>query len=131
MWVEKMYPPNIEAIAKVFGRKNLKFAVFTYAPTVYSPNGTNLPPHLVEHEQQHLDQQGDKPQEWWDRYLADPEFRLEQEIEAYQRQYAFSQKYMNRAERRKLLNKISKDLASPLYGSIISIERAKEVIKNE
>lgn len=131
MVVLKEFPPNVDDIARVFGRKNIERAVFTYAPHVYAPNGIDLPAHLAEHEQQHLDQQGDDPRSWWDQYLSDPEFRLAQEIEAYQRQYAYAVAHLNRAERRRLFTKIAKDLASPLYGNIINVDKAKEVIKNE
>lgn len=130
MIIKKAYPPNIDAIAKVFGRNNLQHAVFTYGNTVYSPSGTKLPPHLVEHEHTHVEQQTD-PEAWWSRYLADPQFRLEQELEAYRAQYKFIVNNLNRAERRRLVKKISKDLASPLYGNIISSREAEELIKNE
>jgi hypothetical protein len=128
MKIIKDYPPNIEEIQKTFGRKAIANAVFTYAPHVYYPDGRELPEHLVAHEQTHLGQQGDKPAEWWGRYLVDPQFRLEQEVEAYRVQYQNALETLPRKTRRQLLQQISRDLSGPLYGYIINFDQAKEAI---
>lgn len=124
----KAYPPNIEEIQKIFGRKAIAHAIFTYAPHVYYPDGGELPEHLVAHEQTHLSQQGDKPAEWWERYLVDQQFRLEQEVEAYREQYQNALETLPRKVRRQLLQQISRDLSGPLYGYIIKFDQAKEAI---
>lgn len=124
-------PPNYDEIVAVLpavkGRAN---AVFTYAPYIYWMGDGVLTPDLMKHEEKHLEQQKKNgPAAWWKEYLADPEFRLIQEVEAYQAQYKAARR-LNRAQRRILLNKISSDLASPMYGRILSKSDAKRLISN-
>jgi hypothetical protein len=124
----KGYPPNIDAIRAAFGNATLKRAIFTYGDTVYVPDGSQLPDHLEAHEATHIKQQGSDPAGWWERYLADTQFRLEQELEAYQAQYGCIQTNYNRATRRKLFKKIAHDFSSALYGGVVDFDRAKELI---
>src|SRR3989304_1332950 len=80
------YPPNYEAIIKHLNPN--KNTIYTYGETVYIPSGADLTVDLIAHEQTHIDQQSSKdPQKWWEIYLKDPKFRLEQELEAYRNQY--------------------------------------------
>ena len=58
--------------------------VYSFADTIFNPDGIDIPDHLIVHESVHGEQQ--KHDElvakfWWERYLADPQFRVEQEIE--------------------------------------------------
>jgi hypothetical protein len=123
------YPPNIEAIRQTFGAAAVQNAVFTYGDTVYIPNANiTMPAHLETHEAVHIEQQGDDPAGWWDRYLDDPQFRLDQELEAYRAQYQYLIKHASRPSRRLVLARISKDLGGRLYGNIITPAEAKREI---
>lgn len=122
------YPPNYDKIAEVFPIKNRPGVIFTYGDTLYCPNGVDVPGHLMAHEQTHTKQQGKNVEGWWDRYLTDSEFRLNQEVEAYHNQYEYLRDNHNRKDRRFVLNQICKDLASPIYGSLVTKEQAKELI---
>lgn len=123
------YPPNYDQIcAYIPGVRNVKTAIFTYDGCLYNPSNGNIPPELMAHEETHVKQQAN-PDDWWARYLVDIDFRLEQEIEAYRVQYAYAVKYCNRAYRRGLLNFISSSLAGPLYGNLLTKQRAKELIE--
>lgn len=124
-------PPNYEEICKVFPVRNLP-AVFAYGNILHTTNNAFVSADLKVHEQTHSAQQGaiGGPKIWWDKYISDPEFRLEQEIQAYRMQYQFAVKFYNRHERRALLAKISKDLSSPMYGKLVSKEEAKELIQD-
>lgn len=129
MKIVKGHPPNYKKITDTF--KIGKNVVFTYGDTLYSPGDGEIPAHLMAHEERHSIQQAKMGvEEWWDKYLEDEKFRLEQELEAYQDQYVVLKERYGRAYRRDILKKISKDLASPMYGSIISTEEAKELITN-
>jgi hypothetical protein len=58
---------------------------------------------------------------WWDKYLTDPTFRLEQEVEAYQHQYQAASIIDPNPQR--LFNfarALATDLSGPLYGKCIS-----------
>lgn len=129
--VIKSLPPNygdiIKALPAVKFRPN---GVFTYSPHIYFPRGGSLEQDLMEHEETHIRQQAEAggPQLWWDRYLKDPQFRMEQELEAYQVQFKAAAIY-NRGQRRVLLNKIASDLSSAMYGKIITKAEALEAIQ--
>lgn len=121
------YPPNIDAIRATFGTQNLSHAVYTYGDTLYVPQGIEVAPHLEAHEIVHTQQQSD-PEAWWARYLVDPVFRLEQELEAYRAQWQYLVEDAGRQQRRVILQQISKHLAGPLYGKITTVEAAKKAI---
>lgn len=123
------YPPNYEQIcAAIPGVKDRRGVVFTYNGCLYNPGDGNIAPELMAHEQTHaMQQQHNK--NWWGQYLHDVDFRLEQELEAYRVQYAYAKTHSDRAYRRKLLAFISKDLAGPIYGNLLSKAQAKGLIK--
>lgn len=120
-------PPNFNEIVTVFGPLP-HTVVFAYGDRIYSPSGTDLSPELVVHEETHLRQQAEVggPEEWWRRYLADPDFRLAQEVEAYRAQLAAAP---NRARRRELWRQVSKDLASSMYGRLVTKDQARELLR--
>jgi len=122
-------PPNYEVILKTFKVKDTS-VVFTYGDTIYGvPEGYNIPQHLYRHEFVHSKQQGDNPAEWWFKYCTDSKFRLEQELEAYSVQYHFVKVNFKRKESDQFLDIISRDLASEIYGNIITPIDAKFRIK--
>lgn len=127
MRIVRGYPPNIDEIrARLKPRPR---TIFAYGDVIYAPGGGVLPPDLLAHEHVHSDQQAriGGPEKWWRRYLDDPSFRLEQEVEAYRAQYAAAS-VLPRAERRRLLSLICRDLASPMYGRIVTSDRARVLI---
>jgi len=92
--------------------------IYTYGDKIYNPAGINVPESVVEHERVHMRQQRDigGPEIWWNRYFAEPDFRLSQELEAYGRQYWFfcTHNY-DRNMRTKYLWKLSSIMRSPMY----------------
>lgn len=130
MNIIKAYPPNIVEIMKVFPIN--KNTVFTYGPDLYAPNiNFELTRDLIIHEETHTRQQGDDPAGWWEKYLVDKQFRLEQEVEAYRNQYRYyCSMHKGRNERFNFLRMIASDLASPLYGSLIGFLDATNRIKS-
>lgn len=132
MKVEVDYPPNYEAICAVFPEvRRMKGVVFTYGPIIFNPSGQEITPDLMHHEQTHTIQQGSDPALWWENYLKDGEFRLAQELEAYQVQYNFARQNWHRTHRKNLLFRIAKDLSGPMYGKMISKQEALKLIKGE
>lgn len=128
MIIREEYPPNIKEIEKVFDIKDRKDLVFTYGDKLYNPYKIKLVPHLIIHETVHSEQQKD-PKEWWDKYLKDPDFRLEQELEAYAKQYAYAKPQLNAKGQELFLEKISFDLSSEVYGNIVSYQKAESDIR--
>lgn len=123
------FPPNIEKIRTKLNWSG-KTPVFTYGDTLYNPYGGNIDAPLQTHESTHSRQQGDDPEGWWEKYLNDDHFRLEQELGAYLQQYLhFCRNKKDIVKQIQFLEKIAGDLSSQAYGNIISIEDAKKLIK--
>ena len=128
----KQLPPNYAEIEKEFGKEAIvgKPIIFTYGSIIYNPIGFDIPPDLLTHEMTHQDQQGDNPGGWWAHYLADKEFRVEQEAEAYGNQYRFiCRSVKNRDARAKNLWRMASFLSSPMYGKCISHGEAIKKIR--
>ncbi len=123
-------PPNWDAVVEKFPAvaDQQKNVVFTYAPFIYVPGGQELPPDLYMHESIHLKQQGDDAQSWWDRYLTDADFRLDQELEAYGAQLAMFN-YAGNARFEYEKNRLATDVSSALYGNMITYGEAVSQIR--
>lgn len=123
------YPPNYEEIKKAFNPP--KTVVFTYGDTIYNPNNGLIGTDLMIHEGTHEIQQSLDPKKWWDRYLIDPQFRVDQEIEAYHNQYKYLKDMIkDRNQLFRHLHRLASDFSSPIYGGCISYQQAVERIKN-
>jgi hypothetical protein len=122
------FPPNIDRIKKIFPITGKE--IFSWGATIYNPSNQIITRELLAHEKTHAIQQGNDIEGWWDRYLIDPKFRFEQELEAHQKEYA---RHLvlepNRNRRRIYLKEISKRLASPMYGSMTKYTVARRLIK--
>ena len=124
-------PPNFAKIAAAFELRRWPGAIFCYGDTIYNPSGAEITPALLAHETAHSERQI-IPEAWWDRYLADKKFRLEEEIIAHRVEWLrFCAEGWNRHERRRYLAAIAGRLASPLYGSMITVHGAKRIIEAE
>jgi hypothetical protein len=116
-------PPNYEAIVKVFPGAAQPGVIFAYGGRIYAPGRTRLAPELQAHEQVHLDRQGNAPERWWDKYLSDKQFMLEEEILGHRAEYrAICQRHP--ARRTIAAHEIAAKLAAPLYGGVISVADA-------
>lgn len=133
--VKHELPPNWEDIVERFpvvkealdAHGNLR-VVFTYAPYIYVPGGQRLHPDIYVHETIHLKQQGENPALWWDSYLKDDAFRLEQELQAYGAQLAMFNESGNRVFEY-MKDRLAQDLSSVFYGKIISFGEAASKIR--
>lgn len=125
------YPPNYHKIIKVIPavRQN-NHIVFTYGDTLYNPSGSEIPRDLLAHELVHVEQQGDDPEGWWDRFLAEPDFRFHQELVAYRKQYKYAQKHYTRKVKMLVLDHIANSIAGGMYGQRYTYKNAKELIRN-
>lgn len=123
------WPPNIDNIRAVLPVTERN--IFAYSHTIYSPSGTKLPPELIAHEEVHFRQQ-DKVgvREWWNRFLIDTEFRLEQEVEAHRVEWRTYRRHnKDRNHRASFLAQLSRRLASPMYGGLITAAQAQKLIR--
>jgi hypothetical protein len=116
--------PLINLVSKTFEIDD--HTIFTYGNTVYF--NRDLSYDLVAHEIIHVFQQTEMdPKKWWRKYIEDEKFRLDQEVEAYKRQYQVM-KRNDDVKAALLLDSISSDLSGKLYGEIVSFEEANKLI---
>lgn len=113
--------------------KNKIAAVFTYGNTIYNPFNCPLTPELIRHEETHmLQQQGSSEvaKIWWQNFLQDPQFRIEQEAEAYGAQYKLHcQMEKNKRKQYMYLARLADMLAGPMYGYSVPYLEAAQKIK--
>lgn len=124
-------PPNYKEISEKFGIsvKENPGIVFTYGHQLFIPSGIKPDVHLLKHEETHaLQQTAMGIQEWWRKYLDDPNFRVLQELEAYRAQYR-TMGSLPLKHRIGYLDHMASDLAGPMYGNLFkNKEEAKMVI---
>lgn len=130
MKILEEYPPNYEKIKARFDLTEAK-PLFTYGDTIYNPHKAELRPDLLIHEEIHFHQQGDKPEDWWDKYLEDDEFRLSQEVDAYAVQYDFVKNKVNTKKANWFLDRLAETLSSKIYGELLTFQKAKTVIRKK
>lgn len=138
-------PPNYELIRIALNPS--KHAIFCYGDTIYNPSNRTITPDIEHHEYIHSKQQGDNPDLWYARYLQDPQFRLEQEIEAYGEQYVLAKENIEKADEearketkvlaagktqllRWALESMARALSGADYGNLISYGEAQSKIRN-
>ena len=123
------WPPNIEAIRAVLPVTDRN--IFAYDHVIFNPSGGKLPPELHAHELVHFGQQDEIGVEvWWDRFLAEPQFRLEQEIPAHKAEYhAYRLYHKDRNDHARMLRALGKRLSAPMYGGIITTNEAMKAIR--
>ena len=115
-------PPNWDLLVKTFKVK-WEETVVTYGNNIYSSKP--LPKDLQAHETIHVQQQSENTEEWWDKYIKDPEFRLSQEIEAYRGQMKYIKGCVkDRNIIDKARTKLAGVLSSAMYGECITFTRA-------
>ncbi|MBV8473810.1 MAG: hypothetical protein JO234_10365 [Hyphomicrobiales bacterium] len=133
----KAPPPNLAAIHKAFpgviGRTGI---VFAYWDVVYDPDDAGLTAPIMAHEMTHLQRQRrhGSAAAWWDIYLADPEFRLGEEIVACRAElevFSNGPPLRNRKQRAAYRDAIAERLSSRVYGYMIRKKDALAALKVE
>ncbi len=115
--------PLLERYREVFDITDR--TIFAYDDVIYCDG--KLPPDLIIHEKVHHEQQKRIGLDLWvEMFIKDPQFRLDQEIEAYTKQL---RSINNRAYRWQVYLSSARALSSSLYGNIISYREALEVLK--
>lgn len=137
------YPPLIDKLEEVFGPLKGKPILYAWGDIVYNPSGYAVSQPLRIHEAIHGIRQWDFPvdmsaghdpdahiEAWWVKYMADPEFRLHEEVLAHQAEYkAFTELHRDRNARDAYLRKVAQKLASPLYGRLVPYNVALKIVK--
>ena len=129
--VNELPPKRIyDACVKQFGVSFDDGIVWTYGDAIHTKYP--LRPDVCAHEKVHIKQQlAMGVVKWWDQYLEDPQFRYEQELEAYQAQWKFIKKNVqSRNDQFNFLKHIARDLSGPMYGNMVTFQQAITKIKN-
>lgn len=131
MEIVEEFPPNYKEIIEVFPQvAESRIAIFAWDRTIYNPWKRKVTEELKFHESIHMRQQNGKPEEWWMWYLSNPEFRLNQEFEAYAEQYLFVCKIVpNNRIRKQVLFLICSAFSGEMYGNVVSFSEAEASIK--
>lgn len=124
------YPPMFDRINAVFPSAANPGVIFTWGQTIYTPTGGKVTRELMAHEEIHAERQGKTEGEivdWWNRYLIDPGFRLDEELPAHRAEY---QAYCKRhgSGREKFLSHVAARLSGPLYGGLVNFREAKQMV---
>lgn len=122
----------IEEIDAAFNVRG-KPVIFAWGDVIYAPNRKGeLPKSLLVHEAVHGERQ--KAHEggiegWWRRYIAEPRFRLDEEIPAHRAELVhLMTKAKGPSMRAHYLSRVASRIASPLYGNLITIAEAKKLL---
>ncbi len=123
------WPPNINEIRAVLPVTERN--IFAYDGKIFNPGGGKLPIELHAHEAVHFKQQAEVGVEaWWVRFLAEPDFRLSQEIPAHKEEHrVYCNHNRDRNDQARHLRALGKRLAAPMYGGIITINEAMKAIR--
>lgn len=102
--------------------------VFTYGDTFFAKD--RLSYGLIAHEVTHTFQQlAMGVDNWWKKYFEDNQFRISQEVEAYQNQYrTYKDNDVSVAEN--MVVGLANDLSGKLYGEVMTYEEALKLIKS-
>jgi hypothetical protein len=92
----------------------------------------DIPPTKIVHELVHCAQQDKMGKDlWWELYLNKDSFRLEQEVEAFKREYKFvCECIIDRNARFEMLYDLAQILSSPQYGKLCTGDEAMRLIQS-
>lgn len=106
--------------------ENFDTICFTYGDTCFTD--TPLTKDLIKHESTHTRQQGNNPDEWWDKYIESKEFRYIQELEAYRNQYNYLKTIKGKIKSFNYAVFFAKAMSKPMYGDMCTFNKALQDI---
>ena len=132
--IVRAFPPNYATLKRAFNLDPTAGVIFSYGDRIFIPNQRQpLPPQLVAHEAVHGERQLAHPagvDGWWQEYVANPQFRLDEELPAHRAEYAWHRLHEGRGSRERALTHIALRLSGPLYNRMIDFAKAKELIED-
>lgn len=124
--------PNFQELKNKFGVGDE--TIIAYGNKIFI-KGKTMSRDLLVHELTHCERQKfneDSAKRWYEMYLENDEFRLQEELVAYRQQYAFCCRvYKDRNKRAKILFALAAELASYRYGNIINHNEAMAKINGK
>ena len=126
------FPPIYNEIAAVFRIHERRDVVFSFGSKLYNPYALVLPGQIIAHEAVHGERQGEDGNgilSWWKRYMEDKGFRFVEELHAHRAEYRWLMENGNRKQRRSALKEVAGRLASPMYGRMVDVREAKQLLR--
>jgi hypothetical protein len=128
-------PPQwiLDKVKEKWGVEWESNTVFTYGDLITTYHG-KMTEDLRSHEGLHVTQQKEfpgGPEAWWKKYLDDDEFRFDQELAAYRKQYNWLKSNKSRGEVYMYLNHYAKCLSGEMYGSMVDEKKAMRLITGD
>lgn len=132
MRVVHALPPLFDEIDAAFNIKG-KPVIFAWGDKIFAPGQSGeLSKAILAHEAVHGERQqaySGGVDAWWHRYIAEPRFRLDEEIPAHKAELShLLTKAKGPSMRAHYLSVTAARLAAPLYGNLITIAEAKKVL---
>mgnify|MGYP001615734404 CR=1 FL=1 len=129
---EILLAPNFQELKDKFNVGD--DTIIAYGNKIFVKDKT-LSRDLLVHELTHCERQRfdeASARRWWEKYMEDNDFRLQEEIVAYRNQYDFCLKvFKDRNKRAKILWTMANELSSLRYGNVVNHNEAMNLIKNE
>ena len=131
MTIVNEYPPLIEEICQAFPSvKTNKGVIFSWGDKIYNPHNVPISEALHAHELVHGQRQtADETAivKWWHTYLADPEFRVNEELLGHKAELkVLLQNVADRNRRNMIVQQVALRLAGPIYGNAITLSEARK-----
>lgn len=129
MKIVKTFPPNIHEIRQYLNPDI--DAIFPWGDIIYNPSGLDIPEDVLYHENIHFEQQklAGTPEIWWMKYIYDRDFRENQEMEAYAKQYLFLKRYLPDRVMKEVIFEFAKTLER-MYNIGISVAQAEAKLRH-
>lgn len=126
--IKNKYPPNYAVIKDTLNPPDS--SLYAYDNVIYNPSGRTVYEDEKIHEEVHFAQQAQYTtiDIWWTKYLMDKDFRLEQEVEAYNKQYLFLKNVIRNKELKIALQEMAHALSHD-YGLGITYSQAETMIR--
>lgn len=130
-------PPNIEAIDRAFHTRG-RAIVYAWGEKIYNPTGVVIEPQILAHEAVHGYRQLQRAVQdddesilvWWDRYINEAPFRLQEEVLAHRAEFvALAARTSDRNAKNRYMLHVAAKLAAPLYGHITTQRHARRLLK--
>jgi len=127
------YPPNIEAIRKVFPAvEKTHGVIFSWGDKIYNPDNIPISTALYAHEAVHGSRQtADESAilKWWSTYLDDLDFRVKEEVLGHRAELKVQlQNVADRNKRNMLVQQVALRLSGPIYGNALSLAAARSLL---
>jgi hypothetical protein len=113
-------PPNWDQIVAAFPQAaTRKGVLFAHGEDIYNPSDVYVTQALHVHEAKHCARQFQRADAWWDRYIADPEFRYEEELLGHAEELKVHMSTLrDRNARYRALSSVAFRLVSDLYNYV-------------